>query len=80
MRMIKTSTAGYISVIQFMIGACFGFSMIMAIIGGVITSSVLYYFSLDIELENSLDEQANKDNKEARNGEEPARTREELKK
>ena len=77
MRMIKTSTAGYISVIQFMIGACFGFSMIMAVIAGVVTSLVLYYFGVDIELENSLDEQGNKEDE---NGGEPAKTREELKK
>ena len=77
MRMIKTSTAGYISVIQFVMGAWFGYSMIMAIISGVVTSLVLYYFGIDIELENSLDKQ---DDKEDGNGGEPAKTREELKK
>jgi hypothetical protein len=77
MRMIKTSTAGYISVIQFVLGACFGYSVIAGIIAGLVTSLILNYFGVDIELENSLDEQ---DNKEDENGGEPAKTREELKK
>lgn len=75
MRMIKTSTAGYISVIQFVMGAWFGSSMLMAIISGVLTFFVLNCFGADIEFDNSSDEQ---DNEDAKNGKEVAKTREEL--
>jgi hypothetical protein len=51
--------------------------VIAGIIAGLVTSLILNYFGVDIELENSLDEQ---DNKEDENGGEPAKTREELKK
>lgn len=67
MRMIKTSTAGYISVIQFVIGAWFGSSMLMATISGVLTFFVLNCFGTDIEFDNSSDEQ---DNEDAKNGKE----------
>jgi ABC-type multidrug transport system permease subunit len=49
MRMIKTSTAGYISVIQFVLGACFGYSVIAGIIAGLVTSLILNYFGVDID-------------------------------
>jgi uncharacterized membrane protein len=76
MRMIKTSTAGYISVIQFVMGAWFGYSMLMAIISGVLTWFVLNCFGVDIELDNSSTEQ---DNVDTENNKETAKTREELK-
>lgn len=75
MRMIKTSTAGYISVIQFVMGALFGSSMIMATISGVLTFFVLNCFGTDIEFDNSSNEQENADTK---NGKETTKTREEL--
>lgn len=75
MRMIKTSTAGYISVIQFVMGAWFGYSILMAIISGVLTCFVLNCFGTDIEFDNSLNEQENADTK---NGKETTKTREEL--
>ena len=75
MRMIKTSTAGYISVIQFVIGAWFGYSILMAIISGVLTCFVLNCFGTDIEFDNSSNEQENADTK---NGKETTKTREEL--
>ena len=75
MRMIKTSTAGYISVIQFVIGAWFGYSILMAIISGVLTCFVLNFFGTDIEFDNSSNEQENADTK---NGKETTKTREEL--
>ena len=75
MRMIKTSTAGYISVIQFVMGAWFGYSILMAIISGVLTCFVLNCFGTDIELDNSSNEQENADTK---NGKETTKTREEL--
>lgn len=75
MRMIKTSTAGYISVIQFVMGALFGSSMLMAIISGVLTFFVLNCFGTDIEFDNSSNEQENADTK---NGKETTKTREEL--
>lgn len=73
--MIKTSTAGYISVIQFVMGAWFGYSILMAIISGVLTCFVLNCFGTDIEFDNSLNEQENADTK---NGKETTKTREEL--
>ena len=75
MRMIKTSTAGYISVIQFVMGAWFGYSILMAIISGVLTCFVLNCFGNDIEFDNSSNEQENADTK---NGKETTKTREEL--
>ena len=75
MRMIKTSTAGYISVIQFVMGAWFGYSILMAIISGVLTFFVLNCFGTDIEFDNSSNEQENADTK---NGKETTKTREEL--
>lgn len=75
MRMINFTTAGYISVIQFVIGSWFGPSILMALISGLLTSFVLYCFSDDIEFDNSSDEQ---DNEDAKNDEETAKTREEL--
>lgn len=75
MRMIKTSTAGYISVIQFVMGALFGSSMLMATISGVLTFFVLNCFGTDIEFDNSSNEQ---DNEDAENDKETAKTREEL--
>lgn len=75
MRMIKTSTAGYISVIQFVMGALFGSSMLMATISGVLTFFVLNCFGTDIEFDNSSNEQENADTK---NGKETTKTREEL--
>lgn len=75
MRMIKTSTAGYISVIQFVMGALFGSSMLMATISGVLTFFVLNCFGTDIEFDNSPNEQENADTK---NGKETTKTREEL--
>lgn len=75
MRMIKTSTAGYISVIQFVMGAWFGYSILMAIISGVLTCFVLNCFGTDIEFDNSSNEQENADTK---NDKETAKTREEL--
>ena len=75
MRMIKTSTAGYISVIQFVMGAWFGYSLLMAIISGVLTCFVLNCFGTDIEFDNSSNEQENADTK---NGKETTKTREEL--
>ena len=76
MRMIKTSTAGYISVIQFVMGALFGSSMLMATISGVLTFFVLNCFGTDIEFDNSSNEQENED---VENDKETAKTREELK-
>ena len=73
--MIKTSTAGYISVIQFVMGALFGSSMLMATISGVLTFFVLNCFGTDIEFDNSPNEQENADTK---NGKETTKTREEL--
>lgn len=73
--MIKTSTAGYISVIQFVMGAWFGYSILMAIISGVLTCFVLNCFGTDIEFDNSSNEQENADTK---NGKETTKTREEL--
>lgn len=73
--MIKTSTAGYISVIQFVMGAWFGSSMLMATISGVLTFFVLNCFGTDIEFDNSSNEQENADTK---NGKETTKTREEL--
>lgn len=73
--MIKTSTAGYISVIQFVMGALFGSSMLMATISGVLTFFVLNCFGTDIEFDNSSNEQENADTK---NGKETTKTREEL--
>ena len=75
MIMIKTSTAGYISVIQFVMGAWFGYSILMAIISGVLTCFVLNCFGTDIEFDNSSNEQENADTK---NGKETTKTREEL--
>lgn len=75
MRMIKTSTAGYISVIQFVMGALFGSSMLMATISGVLTFFVLNLFGTDIEFDNSSNEQ---DNADTKNDKETAKTREEL--
>lgn len=75
MRMIKTSTAGYISVIQFVMGALFGSSMLMATISGVLTFFVLNCFGTDIEFDNSSNEQENADTK---NDKETTKTREEL--
>ena len=75
MRMIKTSTAGYISVIQFVMGAWFGYSMLMAIISGVLTFFILDCFGTDIEFDKSANEQ---DNVDTKNDKETAKTREEL--
>ena len=75
MRMIKTSTAGYISVIQFVMGALFGSSMLMATISGVLTFFVLNCFGTDIEFDTPSDEQ---DNEDVENDKETAKTREEL--
>ena len=75
MRMIKTSTAGYISVIQFVMGAWFGYSILMAIISGVLTCFILNCFGTDIEFDNSSNEQ---DNVDTKNDKEIAKTREEL--
>lgn len=75
MRMIKTSTAGYISVIQFVMGALFGSSMLMATISGVLTFFVLNCFGTDIEFDNSSNEQ---DNADTKNDKETTKTREEL--
>lgn len=76
MRMIDYTKAGYISVIQFVMCAWFGPSMLMAFISSLLTSFVLYLFSDDIKVDNSSDEQ---DNKDTENDEETAKTREELK-
>lgn len=76
MRMIDYTKAGYISVIQFVMGAWFGPSLIMALISGLLTAFVLYCFSDDIEFNDSSDEQANEDSE---NNEETVKTREELK-
>lgn len=76
MRMIDYTKAGYISVIQFVMGAWFGPSLIMALISGLLTAFVLYCFSDDIEFNDSSDEQANK---YSENNEETIKTREELK-
>lgn len=73
--MIKTSTAGYISVIQFVMGAWFGYSILMAIISGVLTCFILNCFGTDIEFDNSSNEQ---DNVDTKNDKEIAKTREEL--
>lgn len=73
--MIKTSTAGYISVIQFVMGALFGSSMLMATISGVLTFFVLNCFGTDIEFDNSSNEQ---DNADTKNDKETTKTREEL--
>lgn len=73
--MIKTSTAGYISVIQFVMGALFGSSMLMATISGVLTFFVLNCFGTDIEFDNSSNEQ---DNADVENDKETTKTREEL--
>ena len=70
MKMIDYTKAGYISVIQFVMGAWFGPSILMALISGLLTAFVLYLFSDDIEFNDSSDEQDN---------EETAKTREELK-
>lgn len=75
MRMIKTSTAGYISVIQFVMGALFGSSMLMATISGVLTFFVLNCFGTDIEFDNSSNGQ---DNEDVENDKETTKTREEL--
>lgn len=61
MRMIDYTKAGYISAIQFVMGAWFGPSLIMALISGLLTAFVLYCFSDDIEFNDSSDEQANED-------------------
>ena len=74
--MIKTSTAGYISVIQFVMGAWFGYSILMAIISGVLTCFILNCFGTDIEFDNSSNEH---DNEDVENDKETAKTREELK-
>lgn len=76
MRMIDYTKAGYISAIQFVMGAWFGPSILMALISGLLTAFVLYLFSDDIKVDNSSDEQ---DNKDTENDEETAKTREELK-
>jgi hypothetical protein len=76
MRMIDYTKAGYISVIQFVMCAWFGPSMLMAFISGLLTTFVLYLFSDDIEFNDSSDKQGNKDTE---NDEETAKTREELK-
>lgn len=76
MKMINYTTAGYISAIQFVMGAWFGPSILMALISGVLTSFVLYCFSDDIKFDNPSDEQ---DNEDTENDEETAKTREELK-
>lgn len=76
MRMIDYTKAGYISVIQFVMGAWFGPSLIMALISGLLTAFVLYCFSDDIEFNDSSDEQANE---YSENNEETVKTREELK-
>lgn len=76
MRMIDYTKAGYISVIQFVMCAWFGPSMLMAFISGLLTTFVLYLFSDDIKFNDSSDEQ---DNKDTENDEETAKTREELK-
>ena len=79
MRMIKTSTAGYISVIQFVMGAWFGYSILMAIISGVLTCFVLNCFGTDIEFDNSSNEQENTDTKNGKETtKETTKTREEL--
>lgn len=76
MRMIDYTKAGYISAIQFVMGAWFGLSPIMALISGLLTAFVLYCFSDDIEFNDSSDEQ---DNEYSENDEETVKTREELK-
>ena len=76
MRMIDYTKAGYISVIQFVMCAWYGPSMLMAFISGLLTTFVLYLFSDDIEFNDSSDEQGNEDSE---NDEETAKTREELK-
>ena len=73
--MIKSSTVGYISVIQSVMGAWFGYSILMAIISGVLTCFVLNCFGTDIEFDNSSNEQ---DNVDTKNDKETAKTREEL--
>lgn len=76
MRMIDYTKAGYISAIQFVMGAWFGPSILMALISGLLTAFVLYLFSDDIEFNDSSDEQ---DNEDSENSEETTKTREELK-
>lgn len=77
--MIDYTKAGYISVIQFVMCAWFGPSMLMAFISGLLTTFVLYLFSDDIEFNDSSDEQDNEDNEDSENIEETTKTREELK-
>lgn len=79
MKMIDYTKAGYISVIQFVMCAWFGPSMLMAFISGLLTTFVLYLFSDDIEFNDSSDEQDNEDNEDSENIEETTKTREELK-
>ena len=80
MKMIDYTKAGYISVIQFVMCAWFGPSMLMAFISGLLTTFVLYLFSDDIEFNDSSDEQGNEDSEnDEENSEEIAKTREELK-
>ena len=80
MRMIDYTKAGYISAIQFVMGAWFGPSILMALISGLLTAFVLYLFSDDIKFDNSSDEQNNKDTEnDEENSEETTKTREELK-
>lgn len=74
--MIDYTKAGYISAIQFVMGAWFGPSILMALISGLLTAFVLYLFSDDIEFNESSDE---RDNEDSENGEETTKTREELK-
>lgn len=76
MKMIDYTKAAYISAIQFVMGAWFGPSILTALISSLLTSFVLYLFSDDIKVDNSSDEQ---DNKDTENDEETAKTREELK-
>ena len=75
MRMIDYTKAGYISAIQFVMGAWFGYSILMAIISGVLTCFILNCFGTDIEFDNSSNEQ---DNEDVENDKETAKTREEL--
>ena len=73
--MIDYTKAGYISAIQFVMGAWFGYSILMAIISGVLTCFILNCFGTDIEFDNSSNEQ---DNVDTKNDKETAKTREEL--
>ena len=80
MKMIDYTKAGYISAIQFVMGAWFGPSILMALISGLLTAFVLYLFSDDIEFNDSSDEQDNEDSEnDEENSEEIAKTREDLK-